>query len=135
VNTFIGMAVDARTRKPILGTVLGGLSGPAIKPLALAKLWETVQAVDIPVIGMGGIARPIDAVEFLLTGATAIEVGTALFANPGLPEDCVDAIEEAVVQAQASTVDDLIGALEVPEGRGVIRAGRTARREAGRHAS
>lgn len=135
VNTFIGMAVDARTRKPILGTVLGGLSGPAIKPLALAKLWETVQAVDIPVIGMGGIARPIDAVEFLLTGATAIEVGTAMFANPALPEECVNAIEEAVVLAQAPTVDDLIGALEVPEGRGVIRAGRTARREAGRHAS
>jgi len=135
VNTFVGMAVDARTRKPILGTVLGGLSGPAIKPLALAKLWETVQAVDIPVIGMDGIARGIDAVEFLLTGATAVEVGTAMFANPSLPEECVDAIEEAVRLATGTSVDDLIGALEVPEGRGVVRAGRAARREPGRHAS
>ncbi len=135
VNTFIGMAVDARARRPILGTVLGGLSGPAIKPLALAKLWETVQAVDIPVVGMGGIARPIDAVEFLLTGATAVEVGTAMFANPALPEDCVGAIEQAVAALPSAHVEDLIGALEVPEGRGVIRAGKAARREAGRHAS
>ncbi|HLQ67228.1 MAG TPA: dihydroorotate dehydrogenase [Candidatus Limnocylindrales bacterium] len=127
VNTFVGMAVDSRTHRPILGTVLGGLSGPAIKPLALAKTWETAQAVDIPVIGMGGIAKPADAVEFLLTGATAVQVGTALFADPSLAEECVRGIEEHLRQMGASAVDELIGALVVPEGRGMIRAGRQAR--------
>ncbi len=136
VNTFIGMAVDARTRKPILGTVMGGLSGPAIKPLALAKTWEVVQAVDIPVVGMGGISRPSDAVEFLLLGATAIQVGTALFADPGLAEACVEEIGAAVGRTPgASSIDDLIGSLEVPEGRGVVRAGRGVRSTKGGRAS
>ncbi len=127
VNTFIGMAVDSRTRKPILGTVLGGLSGPAIKPLALAKTWEVVQAVDIPVVGMGGITRPADAVEYLLVGATAVEVGTALFADPGLAEGCVDEIGAALVRYGGTRIDEWIGSLEVPEGRGVVRAGRAMR--------
>jgi dihydroorotate dehydrogenase (NAD+) catalytic subunit len=126
VNTFVGMAVDSVTRKPILGTVLGGLSGPAIKPLALAKVWEVVQAVDIPVVGMGGITHPRDAIEFLLAGSTAIQVGTALFANPALPEDCVGAIESYLARAGLPSVADLIGALDVPAGRGTIRAGRSA---------
>lgn len=126
VNTFIGMAVDSTTRKPILGTVLGGLSGPAIKPLALAKTWEVVQAVDIPVIGMGGITHARDAVEFILVGSTAVEVGTALFANPSLPEACVKELESHLRRSELSSVTDLIGALEVPPGRGVIRAGRRA---------
>lgn len=129
VNTFVGMAVDSRTRKPVLGTVLGGLSGPAIKPLALAKTWEVAQAVDIPVIGMGGIARASDAVEFLLLGSTAVQVGTALFADPGLAESCVDGIEAYVRGMGATSVEALIGALEVPEGRGVIRAGCRPARE------
>jgi len=135
VNTFIGMAVDTRTRKPILGTVLGGLSGAAIKPLALAKTWEVVQAVDIPVVGMGGITRPSDAVEFLLLGAVAIQVGTALFSDPGLPLACVEEIETYLARMKAASIDDLIGALEVPEGRGIIRAGRAVRREHGGRAS
>jgi dihydroorotate dehydrogenase (NAD+) catalytic subunit len=135
VNTFIGMAVDSRTRKPILGTVLGGLSGPAIKPLALAKAWEVVQAVDIPVVGMGGITRPADAVEFLLVGATAVEVGTALFANPGLAEDCVDEIGAALARYGGTEIGDCIGSLEVPEGRGVVRAGRAMRTGRGGRAS
>jgi dihydroorotate dehydrogenase (NAD+) catalytic subunit len=124
VNTFVGMAVDSVSRKPILGTVLGGLSGPAIKPLALAKVWEVVQAVDIPVVGMGGITHPRDAIEFILAGSTAIQVGTALFANPGLPEGCLEALESYLRKAELSSVVELIGALEVPEGRGMIRAGR-----------
>lgn len=128
VNTFIGMAIDSRTRRPILGTVLGGLSGPAIKPLALAKTWEVAQAVDIPVIGMGGIARPADAIEFLLAGSTAVQVGTALFADPSLAEACVDGLADYLKRMGASSVDAVIGALEVPEGRGVIRAGRADRR-------
>lgn len=135
VNTFVGMAVDARVRRPILGTVLGGLSGPAIKPLALAKVWEVVQAVDIPVIGMGGITRPIDAVEFLLLGARAVEVGTALFADPTLAEGCVREIDRYLDTMDASSVEDLIGALEVPEGRGVIRAGCASRSARGGRAS
>ena len=128
VNTFIGMAIDSRTRRPILGTVLGGLSGPAIKPLALAKTWEVAQAVDIPIVGMGGIARPADAIEFLLAGSTAVQVGTALFADPALAEGCVDGLADYLKQMGASSVDAVIGALEVPEGRGVIRAGRSERR-------
>ncbi|HKW50342.1 MAG TPA: dihydroorotate dehydrogenase [Candidatus Eisenbacteria bacterium] len=135
VNTFIGMAVDTRTRKPILGTVLGGLSGPAIKPLALAKTWEVVQAVDIPVVGMGGITRSTDAIEFLLLGAVAVQVGTALFSDPGLPAACVEEIETYLTRMKAASIDDLIGALEVPEGRGIIRAGRAVRREHGGRAS
>jgi len=127
VNTFVGMAVDSRSRKPILGTVLGGLSGPAIKPLALAKLWEVVQAVDIPVIGMGGISRPVDAIEFMLVGATAIQVGTALFSDPTLPESCVHGIESYLKEMRAESVQSLIGALDVPMERGVIRAGRAVR--------
>ena len=127
VNTFVGMAVDSRTRRPILGTVLGGLSGPAIKPLALAKVWEVVQAVDIPVIGMGGITRPADAIEFLLVGATAVQVGTALFADPGLPESCVELIASYLRENGAESVESLIGALDVPPERGVIRAGRGVR--------
>ena len=127
VNTFIGMAVDSRNRKPILGTVLGGLSGPAIKPLALAKAWETVQAVDIPVVGMGGIAKAADAVEFLLVGCTAVEVGTAMFSDPGLPEACVRGIADYVRAMDERSVDAVIGAMEVPAGRGPIRAGKTQR--------
>jgi dihydroorotate dehydrogenase (NAD+) catalytic subunit len=86
-----------------------------------------VQAVDIPVIGMGGIARPADALEFLLTGATAVQVGTALFANPALAEECVQGIEDHLRKIGAASVESIIGALEVPEGRGTIRAGRQAR--------
>jgi dihydroorotate dehydrogenase (NAD+) catalytic subunit len=126
VNTFVGMAVDSISRKPILGTVVGGLSGPAIKPLALAKVWEVVQAVDVPVIGMGGITIPRDAIEFILAGSTAIQVGTALFANPALPEACVEELESYLRRAQLPTVADLIGALEVPAERGMIRAGKCA---------
>src|SRR6185503_8819142 len=104
VNTFIGMAVDSVSRKPILGTVLGGLSGPAIKPLALAKTWEVVQAVDIPVIGMGGITSPRDALEFILVGSTAVQVGTALFANPSLPEAGVKEIETYLRRSELPSV-------------------------------
>jgi dihydroorotate dehydrogenase (NAD+) catalytic subunit len=131
VNTFVGMAVDSRNRKPILGTVLGGLSGPAIKPLALAKAWECAQAVDIPVVGMGGIAKAADAIEFMLLGCTAIEVGTAMFADPGLPEACVAGIADYARGMGATSVEAVIGAMEVPAGRGTIRAGK-AQREAAR---
>jgi dihydroorotate dehydrogenase (NAD+) catalytic subunit len=130
VNTFVGMAVDSRNGKPILGTVLGGLSGPAIKPLALAKAWECVQAVDIPVVGMGGIASPADALEFLLIGCTAIQVGTAMFADPGLPEACVAGMAVYARSRGETSVESVIGTMEVPAGRGTIRAGRAQRETA-----
>jgi dihydroorotate dehydrogenase (NAD+) catalytic subunit len=124
VNTPVGMAVDVRRRRPVLGTVTGGLSGPAIKPLALAKLWEVVRAVDIPVVGMGGIAKPDDVLEFMLTGATAVQIGTALFADPGLPERCVARLREYLAAMPARSIAELIGALETPPSMGAIRAGR-----------
>ena len=130
VNTFVGMAVDTRHRRPILGTVTGGLSGPAIKPLALAKQWEVVRAVDIPVVGMGGIARPDDVIEFLLLGATAVQVGTVLFADPGLPERSIERIREYLAAMSARSIDELIGALETPPAMGPIRAGRSRLAEA-----
>jgi dihydroorotate dehydrogenase (NAD+) catalytic subunit len=123
VNTFVGMAVDVRKRKPVLGTVTGGLSGPAIKPLALAKLWEVVRAVDVPVIGMGGIGKPDDVIEFLLTGATAVQIGTALFANPALPEESLKRIREYIEEMGVRSILDLIGALQTPPQMGPIRAG------------
>jgi dihydroorotate dehydrogenase (NAD+) catalytic subunit len=123
VNTFVGMAVDVRKRRPVLGTVTGGLSGPAIKPLALAKLWEVVRAVDVPVIGMGGIGKPDDVIEFLLTGATAVQIGTALFANPALPEESLERLREYLEEMGARSILDLIGALETPPQMGPIRAG------------
>ena len=127
VNTPVGMVVDVRKRRPVLGTVTGGLSGPAIKPLALAKLWETVRAVDIPVIGMGGIGKPDDVLEFMLTGAIAVQIGTALFADPGLPEACVERLREYLREMGADSIDALIGALETPAHMGPIRAGRGQR--------
>ena len=123
VNTPVGMAVDIRKRRPVLGTVTGGLSGPAIKPLALAKLWEVVRAVDIPVIGMGGIGKPDDVIEFLLTGATAVEIGTALFADPGLPQASVERIQEYLGDMGARSIQEMLGALETPLQMGAIRAG------------
>lgn len=123
VNTFVGMAVDVRNRRPVLGTVTGGLSGPAIKPLALAKLWEVVRAVDVPVIGMGGIGKPDDVIEFLLTGATAVQIGTALFADPGLPQASVGRLQEYLRGMGARSIAELIGALQTPPDMGPIRAG------------
>jgi dihydroorotate dehydrogenase (NAD+) catalytic subunit len=123
VNTYVGMAVDVRRRRPVLGTVTGGLSGPAIKPLALAKVWEVVRAVDVPVIGMGGIAKPDDVIEFLLTGASAVEIGTALFTDPGLPRASVERLREYLIDMGARSITEMIGALETPPGFGPIRAG------------
>jgi dihydroorotate dehydrogenase (NAD+) catalytic subunit len=82
VNTFLGMAIDVRSRKPVLSTITGGLSGPAIKPIALRMVWQVAQAVNIPVIGMGGIMTANDALEFLIAGASAVQIGTANFIDP-----------------------------------------------------
>ena len=112
INTLIGMAVDIRTRKPKLSTVTGGLSGPAIKPIALAKVYEAVQAVDIPVIGIGGIVSAEDAIEFLLVGASAVQVGTANFIDPTTGVRVAQGIEEYCRKSGISDVGELVGALD-----------------------
>ncbi len=113
INTLLGMAIDIQSRKPKLANVVGGLSGPAIKPVALRMVWQVAQAVEIPIIGIGGISCADDAIEFLLAGATAIEVGTANFTNPGATEEIVQGIREYLAQHKLAKVQDIIGALQV----------------------
>jgi len=112
VNTFLGMAIDAKTRKPILSTVTGGLSGPAIKPIALRMVWQVYHAVKIPVVGVGGIMNATDAIEFMLAGASAIQVGTANFIDPQVSIKILNGIEDYCQQNNITAVKDLIGALE-----------------------
>lgn len=111
INTLLGMAIDARTRRPMLARVVGGLSGPAIKPVALRMVWEVSRAVRIPVIGVGGIMTGEDAVEFLLAGATAIQVGTANFVDPTATMRVLDGIAEYCVEQGVREVRELTGAL------------------------
>lgn len=111
INTLIGMAVNARTRRPELARVVGGLSGPAVKPVALRMVWQCYNAVKIPILGMGGIATGEDAVEFMLCGATAVAVGTANFTNPHAVTDCIDGIAEYCEHAGVTDVNELIGGL------------------------
>ena len=113
INTLLGMAVDWRSRKPVLGNVTGGLSGPAIKPVALALLWKVRQAVDVPIMGMGGIATAEDALEFLVAGATAVQVGTSTFVEPGAAADIVAGIESHCDNAGIARVEELVGTLRV----------------------
>ena len=112
VNTFMGMSIDAETRKPRLTNITGGLSGPAIKPIALRMVYEVARAVTIPVIGMGGIVTPEDAVEFLLAGATAVQVGTASYADPRAVERLANGLESWCRGHQVQRVASLTGALE-----------------------
>jgi dihydroorotate dehydrogenase (NAD+) catalytic subunit len=114
VNTFMAMSIDAETRQPRLSNVTGGLSGPAIKPIALRMVYETARAVNIPIIGMGGIVTPEDAVEFLLAGATAVQVGTASYADPRAAESIAKGLESWCRGHQIERVSSLTGALELP---------------------
>lgn len=111
INTLLGMAIDAEKRRPILSTITGGLSGPAIKPVALRMVWQAHKAVNVPVIGLGGIMNATDAIEFLLAGASAIQVGTANFIDPTISVKIVHGIEAYMVKHKISKVTDLIGAL------------------------
>ena len=113
-NTFLAMAIDAETRKPRLANITGGLSGPAIKPITLRMVYETAQAVDIPIIGMGGIITPADAVEYLLAGATAVQVGTASFADPCAVERLAKGLESWCRSHGVARVSSLTKALEIP---------------------
>ncbi len=112
INTLIGMAIDTKTRKPRLANVIGGLSGPAIKPVALRMVWQVASAVSIPVIGIGGITTVDDAMEFLLAGATAIQVGTANFYEPSAPEQIIQGMKEYLHQQGEHCIRDIIGTLQ-----------------------
>ncbi|NTW46675.1 MAG: dihydroorotate dehydrogenase [Chlorobaculum sp.] len=113
INTVVGMAVDYRARKPLLKNVTGGLSGPAIKPIALAKVWEVSRAVKIPVVGMGGIASFADAMEFLLVGASAIQIGTMNFVYPDISEKIATAIHDFFSTPDAPKFSEYVGSLIV----------------------
>ena len=115
INTLLGMAIDAEKRRPVLSTITGGLSGPAVKPIALRMVWQTAQAVKVPIIGMGGIASATDAVEFLLAGASAVEVGTYNFVDPSVTTQIVDGIEDYMHRHGFMDIQDLIGALQIPK--------------------
>ena len=115
INTLLGMAIDAEKRRPVLSTITGGLSGPAVKPIALRMVWQTAQAVKVPVIGMGGIASATDAIEFLLAGASAVEVGTYNFVDPSVTTQIVDGIEDYMRRHSFTDIQDLIGALQIPK--------------------
>lgn len=115
INTLLGMAIDAEKRRPVLSTITGGLSGPAVKPIALRMVWQTAQAVKVPIIGMGGIASATDAIEFLLAGASAVEVGTYNFVDPSVTTQIVDGIEDYMHRHGFTDIQDLIGALQIPK--------------------
>lgn len=115
INTFQGMAVDWKRRRPVLGNVLGGLSGPAIKPLALRIVWQVSQQVKIPIIGIGGIQSIDDVMEFLLVGATAVQIGTANFYNPGLANQIIHELPDALATLKADSVKDVVGTLQIPK--------------------
>jgi len=113
INTLIGMAIDAQTRRPRLANIIGGLSGPAIKPVALRMVWQVASAVSIPVIGIGGIGTAEDAIEFLLAGATAVQIGTANFYNPSATEQILAGIEHYLRQQEETSVRAIIGSLRL----------------------
>ena len=112
INTLLGMSIDADSRRPKLARVVGGLSGPAIKPVALRMVWQVATVLDVPVVGMGGVSDGIDAVEFMLAGATAVAVGTANFVDPTATMRVTDGISEYCHRHGVARVSDLIGALE-----------------------
>ena len=114
VNTFVGMAIDAETRKPRIANVTAGLSGPAIKPIAVRMVWEAAKTVKIPVIGLGGISTAEDVVEFMLAGATAVEVGTVNFWDPCASETLVDSLEKWCLEHRVERISELTGGLQLP---------------------
>ncbi len=113
INTLLGMAIDSEKRRPVLSTITGGLSGPAVKPIALRMVWQVAQSVKIPVIGLGGIMNAADAIEFMLAGASAIQIGTANFIDPAISVKVVDGINDYLDRHGFQSVKDLIGALEI----------------------
>lgn len=117
VNTFTAMAIDIKTRKPKLGNITGGLSGPAIKPIAIRMVWEVANAVEIPVIGIGGIKDTEDVIEFLLAGASAVQIGTSLFVNPKSIEKVIKGLENYMLTNEMFDLKDIIGKVIISEDR------------------
>lgn len=113
VNTFLGMAIDSESRKPLLSTITGGLSGPCIKPIALRTVWQVYNAVKIPIVGMGGISSVADAIEFMLAGSTAIQIGTYNFIDPQISMKVIDGIVDYLDRHNLDTVHDIIGKLDI----------------------
>lgn len=109
INTLLGMKIDIRTMRPVLGNIMGGLSGPAVKPVAVRAVWQVYKEVDLPIIGMGGITTAEDALEFIMAGATAVAVGTANFVNPRATVEIIDGIEKFLVDNGFTDVKQLIG--------------------------
>jgi dihydroorotate dehydrogenase (NAD+) catalytic subunit len=114
VNTFLAMAIDVETRQPKLTNVMGGLSGPAIRPIAVRMVWECHQAVKLPIIGMGGISTVEDALEFLIAGAAAVQVGTANYVDPLIWSKIIDGIDAYLTRHAIARVSDLVGTLKIP---------------------
>ncbi|MFZ2949642.1 MAG: dihydroorotate dehydrogenase [Desulfuromonadaceae bacterium] len=112
INTLTGMAIDLNRRRPVLANITGGFSGPAIKPVALRMVWQVAQAVKLPIIGIGGIMNAVDALEFMLAGATAVQVGTASFINPGAAQRIAEDMEAWLIANGVADIKSLIGALE-----------------------
>jgi len=115
INTCLGMAVDWRKRAPILGNVLGGLSGPAIKPIALRCVYQVARAVDIPIVGVGGIATLDDVMQFLVAGASAIQLGTVNFYQPGISMEVLDRLPTAIASLGAGSVSEIVGTIQTPQ--------------------
>ena len=113
INTLTGMAIDIHTRKPVLSNITGGLSGPAIKPIALRMVWQVAQTVQVPVIGIGGIQSATDALEFLIAGASAIQVGMANFVNPSVTIEIIEGIENFLIHQKLKSLSEIIGTLQV----------------------
>ncbi|HWU39424.1 MAG TPA: tRNA-dihydrouridine synthase, partial [Candidatus Acidoferrum sp.] len=114
INTLVGMAVDVRTRRPRIGNVTGGLSGPEIRPIAVRMVWQVAQSVRLPIIGMGGIVTAEDALEFLIAGATAVAVGTANFIDPTAAMKVIQGLEQHCAANGIADIRQLIGSLQVP---------------------
>jgi dihydroorotate dehydrogenase (NAD+) catalytic subunit len=112
VNTFLAMAIDVETRRPKLSNLLGGLSGPAIRPIAVRMVWECFQTVKIPIIGIGGIAEAADAVEFMLAGSTAVQIGTANFSDPFIWTKVLDGLSDYLHRHGIQRITDLVGAID-----------------------
>lgn len=111
INTITGMAIDIQTRKPKIANITGGLSGPAIRPVAVRMVWQVAQVVSLPLVGIGGIMTAADALEFIIAGATAVQVGTANFINPRATEEIIDGIERYLIEHRIASVRELIGSL------------------------
>ncbi|MBQ6712325.1 MAG: dihydroorotate dehydrogenase [Selenomonadales bacterium] len=113
INTLLGMVIDTKTWKPVLGNIVGGLSGPAVKPVAVRMVWQVAQAVKVPIIGMGGIMTAEDAIEFFLAGASAVSIGTANFVNPAVAMDVTRGIDEYLDARGIKSIQDIVGQVKI----------------------